>query len=59
MFVVVVEDRKEVYAVVVVDIAVGLKVVFHIIFAVYIPARIYYEVPKCEDLTDFEGFGTA
>ena len=46
MFVVVVEDRKEVYAVVVVDTAVGSIVVFYKVFAVYISARIYYEVPK-------------
>ena len=43
---VVVEDRKEVYTIVVVDAAAGSIVVFYIVFVVYIPARIYYEVPK-------------
>ena len=43
---IVVEDRKEVYIVVVIDAAVDSKVVFYIVFVVYIPARIYYEVPK-------------
>ena len=43
---VVVEDRKEVYTVVVVDAAVGSIVVFYIVFVVYILARMYYEVPK-------------
>ena len=43
---VVVENRKKVYTVVVIDAAVGSIVVFYIVFIVYIPARIYYEVPK-------------
>ena len=43
---VVVEDRKEVYAIVVVNAAVDSILVFYIVFIVYIPARIYYEVPK-------------